>query len=150
MLLNVLGWQIHQQWSLSSIQFWSGFIPVNGGGWIYPTLTAISPTLTLHLAWFMASSFSKPTFFLSFFTCVFHVFFGHPCYLLVIIIQFWSGFIPVIEGGWIYPTLTAISPTPTLHHVRFMASSFSKPTFLFSFSTCVFFGRPCFLLINIS
>ena len=26
------------------IQFWSGFIPVNGIGWIYPTLTAISPT----------------------------------------------------------------------------------------------------------
>ena len=28
------------------IQFWSWFIPVNGGGWIYPTLAAISPTPT--------------------------------------------------------------------------------------------------------
>ena len=35
--------------SLSSIQFWSGFIPVNGVGQIYPTLTAITQTLTLHL-----------------------------------------------------------------------------------------------------
>ena len=33
------------------IQFWFGYIPVNGGGQIYPTLPAISPTPT----------FSKPT-----------------------------------------------------------------------------------------
>ena len=33
--------------SSSSIQFWSGFIAVHGGGWIYPTLTAVSPTSTL-------------------------------------------------------------------------------------------------------
>ena len=33
--------------------------PINGGGQIYPTLTAISPTPTLHLARFKASSFSK-------------------------------------------------------------------------------------------
>ena len=26
--------------------FWPGFIPVNGGGWIYPTLKAISVTLS--------------------------------------------------------------------------------------------------------
>ena len=59
---------------------------------------------------------------------------------------------------WVYPrkqiysTITAISPTPTLHLARFMASS-SKPTLLLSFSTCVFqvfFGRPCFLLPIIS
>ena len=31
------------------------------------------------------------------------------------------------RGGWIYPTLTAISPTPTLHLAQFMAFSFSKP-----------------------
>ena len=63
-----------------------------------------------------------------------------------LIIQFWSGFIPVKGGGRIYPTLKAISPTLTLHLARFMAS-FSKPTLLFS-STCIFyfFGCPCFLL----
>ena len=55
-----------------SIQFWSGFIQaVNGGGRIYATLTAISPTLdpTLHFARFMASS-SRSTLLLSFSTCV--------------------------------------------------------------------------------
>ena len=46
-------------------------------------------------------------------------------------IQFWSGFIPVNEGGRIYPTLPAISPTPTLHLAQFFASSFFKPTLLF-------------------
>mgnify|MGYP001794911234 FL=1 len=48
-----------------SIQFWSGFVLVSGGGQIYPTLTAISPIPTLHLAWFIASFFSKPTLLLS-------------------------------------------------------------------------------------
>ena len=42
------------------------------------SLTAISPTQTLHLARFKASSFAKPTLLLSFSTCVFHVFFGRP------------------------------------------------------------------------
>ena len=65
-----------------SIQFWSGFIPINGGGQIYPTLTAISPTPTFHLAQFMTFSFSKWTLLLSFSTCVFHVFFGCPRFLL--------------------------------------------------------------------
>ena len=60
----------------SSIQFWSGFIPVNGGGRIYP-----SRTPTLHLDRFMASFFSKPALLLSS-TCVFHVFFGRPRFLL--------------------------------------------------------------------
>ena len=59
----------------SSIQFSSGFIPINGGGYIYPILTAISLTPNLHLTRFKASSFSKPTLLLSFSTCVFHVFF---------------------------------------------------------------------------
>ena len=63
------------------IQFWFDFIPVNRGGQIYSTLTAISPTPTVHLARFMASSFSKPTLFLSFSACLFHVFFGCPCFL---------------------------------------------------------------------
>ena len=63
------------------IQFWSGFIPLNGGGQMYPTLTAISPTPTLHLTRFKASS-STPTLLLSFSTCVFFVFFNHPRFLL--------------------------------------------------------------------
>ena len=37
----------------------------NRGDQLYPTLTAISPTPTLHIAWFKASSFSKPTLLLS-------------------------------------------------------------------------------------
>ena len=50
-------------------------------------------------------------------------------------IQFWSGFIPVNEGGQIYPTLPAISLTPTIHLAQFFASSFFKPTLLLSLST---------------
>ena len=65
-------------WS-SSIQFWAGFIPVNEGGWIYPTLPGITPTL--HLARFFASSFFKPTLLLSFSTCDLHVFLGRPRFL---------------------------------------------------------------------
>ena len=56
--------------------------PLNRGGQIYPTLTVIFPTPTLHLARFMASSFSKLTLLLSFSTCIFHNFFGCPCFLL--------------------------------------------------------------------
>ena len=67
---------------LQSIQFWSRFIPVNRGGWIYPTLAAISPTPPIHLAWLIGSSFSKPTLLLSFSTCVFPVFFGQPRFVL--------------------------------------------------------------------
>ena len=65
----------------------SGFIPVNGGDRIYPSLTAISPTPTFHLARFMASCFSKPTLLLSFSTSVFHVFFGRPRFLLPLSLQ---------------------------------------------------------------
>ena len=57
-------------------------IRINEGGQIYPTVTAISPTPTLHLAWFKTSFLSKPTLLLSFSTCVFHVFFGRPRFLL--------------------------------------------------------------------
>ena len=64
-----------------SIQFWAAFIPVNGGSWIYHILAVISPTSTLHLAWFVASFFSKPTLLLSS-TCISHIFFGRPCFLL--------------------------------------------------------------------
>ena len=67
-------------WWQSSIQFWSGFIPVNEVGWIHPNLPAISPTPTLHLAWFLASSFFKPTLLLSS-TFDLHVFLGHPRFL---------------------------------------------------------------------
>ena len=62
-------------------QFWSGFVPVNRGGQIYPTLTAISPTPTFHITQFKVS-FSKPTLLLSFSTSIFHVFFGSPQFLL--------------------------------------------------------------------
>ena len=75
---NLCNWSSFNQ---SSINL--RFIPVNGGGQIYLTLTAISPTSTLHLAQFMASSFSKPTLLLSFSTCLFHFFFGLPCFLLL-------------------------------------------------------------------
>ena len=61
----------------------SRFIPINGDGQIYPLLPAISPTPTLHLAQFMASFFSKPTLLLSFSTCIFHVLFGCPSFLLL-------------------------------------------------------------------
>ena len=58
-------------------------IQANTGCQIYHTLTAISPTSTLHLARFMTSSFSKPTLLLSFSTYnIFHVFFGPPRFLL--------------------------------------------------------------------
>ena len=50
------------------------------------------------------------------------------------------------KWGWL--DLPHSNFTPTLHLTQFMASSFSKPTLLFSFSTCVFhvFGRPHFFL----
>ena len=74
----------------------------------------------------------------------------HTCsIIIIIIIQFWYGLIPLNGGGQIHPTLTANSPTPTFYLARFKASSFSKPTLLLSFSTFVFhvfFGRPHFLL----
>ena len=65
--------------SINQSNFDPGFIPLAG---IYPTLTAISPTPTLHLARFKVSSFSKPTLLLSFSTCIFHAFFGCPHFLL--------------------------------------------------------------------
>ena len=80
-ILDILG-LLYWRESNQSIQFWSGFIPINGSGWIYPTLTAISPTPTLHVARFMSSSISKLTLLLSFSTCVLHVFFGRPRFLL--------------------------------------------------------------------
>ena len=52
--------------------------------WGWPDLPhfGISPTPTLHLAGFMTSFFSKPTLLLSFSTCIFHAFFGHPHFFL--------------------------------------------------------------------
>ena len=73
---NILSMEMESQF-----QFWSWFIHVNGGGWIYHTLAAISPTHTLYLARFNASSFFKPTLLLSFSTCIIHVFLGRPCFL---------------------------------------------------------------------
>ena len=56
---------------------------------------------------------------------------------------------PLNGGGRIYPTLTATSPTPTLHLAQFLAS-FSKPTLLFSFSTCVFQTKKTFYCFSTS
>ena len=56
---------------------------------------------------------------------------------------------PFSRDGRIYPIPSAISRTPSLHLSRLRASSFFKPTFSVSSSTCffqVFFGRPRFLL----
>ena len=42
--------------SSSSIQFWSGFIPVNGGGWIYPSSNlsnSHSPSRAIHSVLFL-------------------------------------------------------------------------------------------------
>ena len=61
--------------------FWSGFIPVNRIGQIYPTLAAISPTPTFHLARFNTSPFFKATLLLSFSNCIFHVFLSRPRFL---------------------------------------------------------------------
>ena len=52
--------------SSSPSNFDLGLSPfINGDARIYPTLTAISPTPTLHLTWFKASSFSKPILLLT-------------------------------------------------------------------------------------
>ena len=63
---------------------------------IKPTLNQVYPrkrgwpdlplqqSLILHLTQFMASFFSKPMLLLSFSTCIFDVFFGHPGFLLTL------------------------------------------------------------------
>ena len=51
--------QVQYNQSINPILIW--IYPVNGGGWIYPTLTATSPTPTLHFTRSKASSFSEPT-----------------------------------------------------------------------------------------
>ena len=48
-------------------------------------------------------------------------------FFVIIIIQFWSGFIPINRGGWIYTTLIAISPTPT-HDVSILLDSWHPPS----------------------
>ena len=56
---------------------------------------------------------------------------------------------PLNRDGRIYPIPSAIACTPSLHLSRLGASSFFKPIFFVSSSTCffqVFFGRPRFLL----
>ena len=59
------------------------------------------------------------------------------------------GCCPFSRDGRIYPILSAIARTPSLHLSRLRAFSFFKPIFSVSFSTYffqVFFGRPRFLL----
>ena len=56
---------------------------------------------------------------------------------------------PFSRDGRIYPIPSAIACTPSLHLSRLRASSFFKPIFSVSSSTCffqVFFGCPHFLL----
>ena len=56
---------------------------------------------------------------------------------------------PLNRDGRICPIPSKIACTPSLHFARFWASSFFKPIFFVSFSTCffqLFFGRPSFLL----
>ena len=56
---------------------------------------------------------------------------------------------PLSRDGRIHPIPSTIAHTPSLHLSRFMASSFFKPIFSVSPSTCflqVFFGRSRFLL----
>ena len=56
---------------------------------------------------------------------------------------------PLNRDGRIYPIPSAIARTPSLHFARFRASSFFKPIFSVSSSTCffqVFCGRLHFLL----
>ena len=68
--------------------------------------------------------------------------------MLKVVIQFLSGVVPLTDGR-IYPIPSAFARTPSLHLSRLRASSFFKPIFSVSFSTCflqVFFGRPRFLL----
>ena len=69
--------------------------------------------------------------------------------VVVVVIQFFIRCCPFRRDGWIYPILSAIACTPSLHLSRLRASSFFKPIFSVSSSTCffqVFFGRPHFLL----
>ena len=68
---------------------------------------------------------------------------------LLVVIQFLSGVFPLAEMAGFTPFLLAISCTPSLHLSRLRASSFFKPIFSVSSSTCffqVFFGHPRFLL----
>ena len=69
--------------------------------------------------------------------------------VVVVVIQFFIRCFPFSRDGRIYPIPSAISRTPSLHLSRLRASSFFKPIFSVSSSTCffqVFFGRPHFLL----
>ena len=68
---------------------------------------------------------------------------------VVVVIQFFIRCFPFSRDGRIYPIPSAILRTPSLHLSRLRASSFFKPIFSVSSSTCffqVFFGRPRFLL----
>ena len=114
------------------MKFWSGLIPVNRGGWIYSTLTAISPISTLHLARFMASSFSKPTLLLSFVTCVFHVLFGCPCFLFPFTsnLHLFSQIMLIIPPQHMPPSSHSIRPSVLFFSISFTPHDEVSPTFL--------------------
>ena len=60
--------------------------------------------------------------------------------VVVVADQFWSGFVPVDEGGWIHPISDMTIFTPFRHFDRLRASSFFKLIFLISSSTWFFQG----------
>ena len=65
-----------------SVFIW--YCPLSRDGWIHPIPSAIACTLSLHLYPFRTSSFFKPIFSVSYSTCFFQIFFGHPHFLLPI------------------------------------------------------------------
>ena len=72
-----------------------------------------------------------------------------PLLLLVVVIQILSGVVPLTEMAGFTPIPSAIVCTLSLHLSHLRASSFFKPIFSVSSSTCyfqVFFGHSCFLL----
>ena len=69
--------------------------------------------------------------------------------VVVVGLQFLSGVVPLPEMAGFTPISFAIACTSSFHWSRFRASSFFKPIYTVSSSTCffqVFFGRPRFVL----
>jgi len=83
-------------------------------GWLGFTPAAISLTLILHLARFMASFFSKPMLLLSFSTCIFHVFFGRPGFLLPLTSNS-NAFLRMCPSSLLNASPYHLTPFPELH-----------------------------------
>ena len=70
--------------------------------------------------------------------------------LALVVIQYFIRCCPLSRDGWIHPIPSAIAYTQSLPFAQFRASSFFKPIFSVSSSTCffqTFFSRPHFLLL---